>query len=78
MVNIDFVSSLHMYINFLFFTPIVHRGTETATATAFGLYVDRVDGIALDGVSFRLADGGADVRSPVVMTETVRKNGTGL
>ena len=45
---------------------------------AFGLYVDRVDGIALDGVSFRLADGGADVRSPVVMTGTVRKNGAGL
>ena len=36
---------------------------------AYGLYVDRADGVVLDNVKFKLATGTEDVRPPVVMTE---------
>lgn len=36
---------------------------------AYGLYVDRVEGISLENVTFRLAEGAEDVRRPIVITK---------
>lgn len=38
---------------------------------AYGLYVDRVDGISLENVRFRLKDGSGDVRPPVFLSRSV-------
>ena len=38
---------------------------------AYGLYVDRVDGIFLDDVTFRLKKGSTDVRPPVFLSKDV-------
>ncbi|MBQ0033048.1 MAG: right-handed parallel beta-helix repeat-containing protein [bacterium] len=38
---------------------------------AYGLYVDRIDGILLENVRFRLKDGSGDVRPPIFFSENV-------
>jgi len=40
---------------------------------AFGLYADRVDGLAMDNVRFSLQEGSKDVRPPVSLSEKVTK-----
>ena len=39
---------------------------------AYGLWVDKVDGLTLENVSFRLREGGEDVRPAVVLTPDVQ------
>lgn len=38
---------------------------------AYGLYADRVNGLTLKNVNFRIKDGAVDTRSPIYLTESV-------